>query len=189
MLKTRRDEQTWLVSQPDHGAVAGYLAAHWGNDHFAAPGHFADAHDPDQLCAETVLAIAEHDNGWWEWEAIPELGDLDNLPLDLAEVLKNQQEGMDRWRRGIPRFSEEHPYVSLLISFHAYWLYAARSKPDPDPAFLHHPVLEGMRPKSSSWDLSTKPASLLLTSKRSRPISRPGFGGTRSPHRGSTRKT
>ena len=137
MLKTHRDNHTWLVSQPDHGGVAGYLAAHWGNDQFAAPGHFAHAHDPEQLCAETVLAIAEHDNGWWEWEAIPELGDLDDLPLDLAEVLKNQQEGMDRWQRGIPRFSEEHPYVSLLISFHAYWLYAARSKPDPDPAFLH----------------------------------------------------
>ena len=104
MLKTHRDNRTWLVSQPDHGRVAGYLAAHWGNDQFAAPGHFADAHDPEQLCAETVLAIAEHDNGWWEWEAIPELGDRDDLPLDLAEVLKNRQEGMDRWRRGIPRF-------------------------------------------------------------------------------------
>ncbi len=137
MLKTYRDNRTWLVSQPDHGRVAGYLAAHWGNDQFAAPGHFADTHDPEQLCAETVLAIAEHDNGWWEWEAIPELGDRDDLPLDLAEVLKNQQEGIDRWRRGIPRFGEEHPYVSLLISVHAYWLYASRTKPDPDPAFLH----------------------------------------------------
>ncbi len=137
MLKTHRDNRTWLVSQPDHGRVAGYLAAHWGNDQFAAPGHFADAHDPEQLCAETVLAIAEHDNGWWEWEAIPELGDRDDLPLDLAEVLKNRQEGMDRWRRGIPRFGEEHSYVSLLISLHAYWLYASRTKPDPDPAFLH----------------------------------------------------
>ena len=27
MLKTRSDNQTWLVSQPDHGGVAGYLAA------------------------------------------------------------------------------------------------------------------------------------------------------------------
>ena len=107
VLKTHRDNRTWLVSQPDHGRVAGYLAAHWGNDQFAAPGHFADTHDPEQLCAETVLAIAEHDNGWWEWEAIPELGGLDDLPLDLAEVLKNQQEGMDRWQRGIPRFGEE----------------------------------------------------------------------------------
>ena len=137
MLKTRSDNQTWLVSQPDHGGVAGYLAAHWGNDQFAAPGHFAEAHDPERLCAETVLAIAEHDNGWWEWEAIPERGDLDDLPLDLADVLKNQQEGMGRWRLGIPRFSEEHPYVSLLISFHAYWLYAATTEPDSDPAFLH----------------------------------------------------
>lgn len=70
-----------------------------------------------------MLAIAEHDNGWWEWEAIPERGDRDDRSLDLAGALKNRQEGMNRWRLGIPRFSEEHPCVSLLISFRAYRLY------------------------------------------------------------------
>ena len=137
MLRTQRDNTTWLISQPDHGRVAGYLAAHWGNDDFAAPGRFADSRNPEELRAETVLAIAEHDNGWWEWEAVPDVGIPDGLPLDLADVLKNQQAGMDRWRRGIPRLGSDHPYVSLLISFHAYWLYAVRSKPDPDPAFVH----------------------------------------------------
>lgn len=137
MLKTQRQDQTLLVSQPDHARVAGYLAAHWGNEDFATPGRFADSQNPEELRAETVLAIAEHDNGWWEWEAAPEVGSLDSLPLDLAAVLKNQQAGMDRWRRGIPRLGGDHPYVSLLISFHAYWLYALRTKPDPDPSFIH----------------------------------------------------
>jgi len=137
MLKTNRGEQTWFVTQPNHGAVAGYLAAHWGNDEFTAPGYFGTTADPAQLRAETILAIAEHDNGWWEWEAIPDFGELDALPLDLGDVLKDQQAGMDRWRRGIPQFGESHPYVSLLISFHAYWLYAARTESAPDPAFVH----------------------------------------------------
>lgn len=113
-----------LLVTGDFLCHSGFLAAHWGNDQFAAPGDFADAHEPERPCAETVLAIAEHDNGWWEWEAIPERGDLDDLPRDLADVLKNQQKGMNRWRLGLPRFSEEHPCVSLLISFHAYRLYA-----------------------------------------------------------------
>lgn len=137
MLKTRRNGQTWLVSQPDHGAVAGYLAAHWGNDQFRAPGQFGKTPDAMRLRAETVLAIAEHDNGWWEWEAAPEVEDLDNLPLDLSDVLKNQQDGMNRWRLGVPRLADSHPYASLLISFHAFWLYAVKVDPDADPAFLH----------------------------------------------------
>ena len=137
MLKTLRDKKMWLVSQPDHAELAGFLAANWGNDEFACPGQFASANDPEQLRAETVLAIAEHDNGWWEWEATPELSEVDGLPLDLTDVLKNQQDAMNRWRLGIPRFSRDHPYVSLLISFHAYWLYAHGCQTDPDPAFAH----------------------------------------------------
>ncbi len=137
MLKTLRDKKMWLVSQPDHAEVAGFLAAHWGSDEFTRPGHFANSRDPERLRAETVLAIAQHDNGWWEWEATPELSEVDGLPLDLTEVLKNQQDAMNRWRLGIPRFSRYHPYVSLLISFHAHWLYAHGSQTDPDPAFAH----------------------------------------------------
>jgi hypothetical protein len=135
MLKTLRGKKMWLISQPDHAELAGLLAANWGNDEFARPGQFASADDPEQLRAETVLAIAQHDNGWWEWEATPVLSEADGLPLDLTEVLKNQQDAMNRWRLGIPRFSQDHPYVSLLISCHAYWLYAQGSQTDPDPAF------------------------------------------------------
>lgn len=137
MLKTLREKKVWLVSQPDHAEVAGLLAANWGNDEFARPGHFANSGDPERLRAETVLAIAQHDNGWWEWEATPELSEVDGLPLDLTAVLKDQQDAMNRWRLGIPRFSAKHPYVSLLISFHAYWLYAHGCQTDPDPAFTH----------------------------------------------------
>lgn len=136
MLKTSRDEHVWLVTQPDHGQIAGYLAAHWGNERFRTLGSYASALDPGRLRSETVFAIAEHDNGWWEWEAAPNLSESDRLPMDLGEVLKFQQAGMDRWRKGLGRFVN-NPYANLLISHHAYWLYAARALPDPDPAFTH----------------------------------------------------
>lgn len=53
--------------------------------------------DPERLRAEVILAIAEHDNGWWEWEAIPDLY-ADGFPAGLGEVLQSQQAGIDRWR-------------------------------------------------------------------------------------------
>lgn len=152
MLKTQRDGKTWLVSQPDHGAVAGFLAAHWGNENFAQPGHMPQS-DHGRLRAETVLAIAEHDNGWWEWEAQPERSDVDGLPLDLKDVLKNQQDGMDRWRLGIPRFSRRHPYVSLLISHHAYLLYAATVSSQLEAERLHPLFWKGERDKLMAGSL------------------------------------
>ena len=136
MLKTQRGEHVWLETQPDHGQIAGYLAAHWGNDQFRSAGNYAKVADSGRLRSETVFAIAEHDNGWWEWEATPDLSDRDSLPMGLGEVLKFQQAGMDRWRNGLRRFPR-NPYANLLISHHAYWLYAARALPDPDPAFTH----------------------------------------------------
>ncbi len=136
MLKTVSNERLWLVTQPDHAQVAAYLAAHWGNSEFARPGYYSSVPDPERLRAEVILAIAQHDNGWWEWEATPELAEADGFPSGLAEVLKNQQAGMNRWRTGLARF-DHLPYVNLLISHHAYWLYAAKVQPSPDPAFIH----------------------------------------------------
>jgi len=48
MLKTLRQGQMWLVTQPDHAQVSGYLAAHWGNDDFARPGYFASSPDSER---------------------------------------------------------------------------------------------------------------------------------------------
>ena len=135
MLKRRVGDELWCISQPDHAAAAGYLAAHWGNDEFARPGRYAPCPDPERLRAETVLAVAEHDNGWWEWEAKPQIDPADGLPLDLTSL--KQSDGLQRWRMGVPRFRDSHPYVALLISLHAYWLHAPRVQAEDTPAFLH----------------------------------------------------
>lgn len=137
MFKTIQKEKIFFVPQPDHAQVAGYLAAHWGNEEFNAPGYYFDTNHPKRLNDEVVLAVAEHDNGWWEWEATPNVGEQDGLPLGLTEVLKNPQEGMDRWRLGVRRFRQKHPYASLIISFHAYWLYAHNKLGESNQAFIH----------------------------------------------------
>ena len=136
MLRTEIEDTQAFITQPDHGRLAGMLAAHWGNASFTAAGHYGNPAQPDRLRGEVLLAIAEHDNGWWEWEADPSVNTETGLPMGLGEVLQDQQAGMDRWHIGTTRFPQ-HPYASLLIAWHAYWLYAIRVLDQPDLRFTH----------------------------------------------------
>ncbi|MEZ6193275.1 MAG: DUF3891 family protein [Phycisphaerales bacterium] len=94
MLKTRVYNNFWLVQQHHHAQVSGYLAAQWGNDRFARPGGYPGATDPDLWREAVVLGIAEHDNGWWETEAIPKINGPDGLPVGLGR--KGQAGGGQR---------------------------------------------------------------------------------------------
>ena len=80
MRKTSRDEHVWLVTQPDHGQIAGYLVAHWGYERFIRRGTYGSALGPGRLQSEAVFAITEHHNGWWEWAAAPDLSDSEGGP-------------------------------------------------------------------------------------------------------------
>jgi len=123
MLKTRYGDIVRLVTQPNHAVAAGYMASHWGNDEFTKLGFYGNSSEPERLAIETIFGIAEHDNGWWEWESSPTNSKSDKLPLGLAEVLSNPTEATQRWRIGTTRFEDSHPYASLLMNFHAYRLY------------------------------------------------------------------
>ena len=56
LLVTRRDGRLALVTQPDHAALAGWLAEHWGNEQFVVPA-------PREAL---VTAATHHDDGWLE---------------------------------------------------------------------------------------------------------------------------
>jgi hypothetical protein len=148
MLRVDRGDEVWLVTQPDHAAVAGYLAAHWGHGEFARPGGFAPVSDPERLRAESVLAVAQHDNGWWETEASPVLSARgDGLPAGLEEHQRDQEAGFEHWRRGAARFRDTHPYAALLISLHGTWLQRPRVEPAAvEPAMLHPLFWRGLPP-------------------------------------------
>jgi hypothetical protein len=134
MIKAQFDNELWMVQQHHHAQVSGFLAAHWGgNNGFSRPGHFPGATEPARWRDEVVLGIAEHDNGWWETEAMPLISERDGLPVGVGDAATPTSEnefsewrrgGFDRWRRGIQRIEKSHPYGALLISLHAYWLYA-----------------------------------------------------------------
>jgi len=55
MVNPYDDSRLMLALQIDHSRVAGFFAAHWGNQDFARPEPYASV----------VLAAHEHDIGWW----------------------------------------------------------------------------------------------------------------------------
>lgn len=134
MLKARVNNETWMIQQPHHAQVSGFLAAHWGGPNgFVRPGFEMNATHPAKWRDEIVLGIAEHDNGWWETEAMPRFSENDGLPVGVGEAAAPTQEnefgawhagGYERWFVGINRLATHHPYAALLTSMHAYWLYA-----------------------------------------------------------------
>jgi len=145
MLKTKMNNQFWLVTQPDHSQLAGALAAHWGNHSFQPLGSLSSVRNPSRLREQAVFAVAHHDNGWFEWEAEPKLSDSDHLPVDLAEMVRDQQDGMHRWRIGLRRFPDA-PYANLLISEHPRMMYGMRKTANPESNVIH-PLFWKERPE------------------------------------------
>jgi hypothetical protein len=54
MIVAEGPSQYRLITQNDHGDLAGQFAAHWGNDKFARLKPYGSM----------VLAAKAHDNGW-----------------------------------------------------------------------------------------------------------------------------
>jgi hypothetical protein len=103
--------QLLCIHQTSHALMAEEFCRHWGNRDFARP----------QPYTAVMLGIAQHDNGWYEWELAPQLRN-DGYPMDfmhgpLASVK------LDLWRCGVHRAYAQHPYAALLVGRHATLLY------------------------------------------------------------------
>jgi hypothetical protein len=99
------------IPQTTHGLMAAQFVRHWGNQDFPAPCPYAPV----------MMAIAQHDSGWFEWEQAPQLQE-DGRPMDFI-TYTDQAEKSRLWQRGIDRAYAQHPYAALLISHHASILY------------------------------------------------------------------
>jgi hypothetical protein len=111
------------IHQTTHALMAAELCRHWGNRDFAHP-------EPP---APVMLGIAQHDNGWYEWELYPKLR-ADGYPQDFIHETDLLAK-LHLWQRGIDRLYAQHPYAALLLSRHAVTLYEADlQRPIPDKA-------------------------------------------------------
>ena len=111
MIIQEQSDHLVLIRQTDHAVLAGHFARELGNDTFAPP-------EP----AESFrLAATEHDNGWNEWELLPEVDLNGFLPYSFMSI--PTREHIELYKRGIERVSKVDRYAGLLVSLHCLGLY------------------------------------------------------------------
>jgi len=109
--KGERDSQLLVIRQTDHAFLAGFFAREWGNERFRKP----------QPNASFCLAVAEHDNGWSEWELQPQLDPKTRQPYSFMSIPTAAHIAI--YQRGIERLVRVDHYAGLLGSIHASCLY------------------------------------------------------------------
>lgn len=120
--QTQRAQAWWLVSQPDHAAVSGQIAARFGASGFP------------QVPPEIVRAIALHDSGWSLFEsdahAQPQLHP-DGRPVSFFEV--EPDTFLRAWTASIDRVAHDSAVGGYMVSQHFEALGKFRIARDQDP--------------------------------------------------------
>lgn len=98
-----------LITQNDHGDLAGQFAAHWGNNNFARLNPYPSM----------VLAAEAHDNGWWHWDINPS-ADEEGVPLAFTRTPREKRCGF--YGKGIDYVVEKDLYAGLMVSMHGVGL-------------------------------------------------------------------
>jgi len=109
--RTSLGESLLVIRQTDHAFLAAFFAREWGNERFSKP----------QPNASFCLAVAEHDNGWGDWELKPTLDPKTNLPYSFMSIPTESHIAL--YQRGIERLVKVDHYAGLLVVMHAAELY------------------------------------------------------------------
>lgn len=142
MLRLQTPDGWWLVTHPDHAALAGDFAARWGNDLFTAP----------EPRAHVLRGIYAHDDGWLTRDAHPQITRA-GLPSAFSRELVGAYSAFEEIdleaylavrRDAVALMAALDPYAAILISMHTHNLLSARAdrstiRPDQLPlldAFL-----------------------------------------------------
>ena len=109
-----------IVLQPDHGELAGQLAAQWGGDAVGTPANHASLQ----------VAARRHDDGWAVWEREPTInGDGSAKPTAFLEV--DVPAHLAFYRACIAAVAEQDAYAGLLVSMHGSGIYTGRYGTQP----------------------------------------------------------
>jgi hypothetical protein len=111
MIIQEHGDQLILIRQTDHATLSGYFARALGNKSFSRPEPF------ESFC----LAAAEHDNGWNEWELLPQIDPKTFTPYNFMSI--PTEEHIALYQRGIERVVRVDRYAGLLVSMHCAGLY------------------------------------------------------------------
>ncbi len=106
MIRRATADAFLLITQHDHARLAGELARHIGNAHFAKPAR----------AEQSILGITLHDCGWPAHDDLPTLNSQ-GLPLDVFE--SPYEITLDIWQRSADIAQEQDAYAGLLVSLHS----------------------------------------------------------------------
>src|SRR5215469_637913 len=109
--KGGRGKTFLVIRQTDHAFLAAFFAREWGNEQFTTP----------RPNVSFCLAVAEHDNGWSEWELQPELDRKTRLPYTFMSIPTETHVAL--YQRGIERLVKVDHYAGLMAVMHAAELY------------------------------------------------------------------
>lgn len=111
MIIQQQTDPMIVIRQTDHAFLASYFARELGNEGFVRPEPFS------AFCA----AVAEHDNGWRDWELCPGVDPKSLAPYTFMSV--PTEEHIALYQRGLERLAAQDPYAALLVSLHCMGLY------------------------------------------------------------------
>src|SRR5262249_5720596 len=120
MIVRIHDGKLLLVRQTDHMVLAGQLADAWGNDHFVRPVPFGPL----------AQAAYEHDVGWAEWEAAPEVDAATKLPYQFFELPIERH--LAFYRQGVDAVVAKNAHAGLLVNLHCQGFHNQRFGSAPD---------------------------------------------------------
>jgi hypothetical protein len=125
MLRVESEDGWWLITHPDHAALAAAFAERWGNETFARP-------EPRK---SVLTGIRSHDDGWAARDAHPRItkqgkpsafshelvGKYSAFEeIDLADYLAVRE-------RALAQMETQCAYAALLISMHTQNLLTAHA--------------------------------------------------------------
>jgi len=125
MLRLETETGWWLVTHPNHARLAGAVAAHWGNDLFAAP-------EPRE---HVLLGVNTHDDGWAMRDARPSVTKQGKPAAFSVELVGKYsafeeidlQDYLNVRERAVAEIAAKDAYAALLVSKHTYNLLTARA--------------------------------------------------------------
>ena len=140
MIVRPGDSSLYLITQPDHAALARRVMERWTTLN-------------DAVRRTSILhAIEEHDNGWREPDDAPCVDAATGRAHDFMTVPAAVRQRV--WPRAVARLTED-PWAAALVAQHAVTVYD-RYRPDAEWADFF-PQLEALR------DLHVRAAALTIT--------------------------
>jgi len=132
VLVRKRGDGFRLVTQYEHGALAGELAERWGNDRFAMPA--------EPFAAALMIAAAHHDDGWRELDDLPAHNPEAGRPAHFLELPLERT--VPPYGRGVDSVYARDPLAGALV--HAHWtgLYSGRWGLQSSGGPVPHPLAE-----------------------------------------------